>query len=161
MSNAVPLRQMWFKYMKTAVNTDLRSLAVKDAHTLAGYLGTFGLPLGSKLARNIELLLSSGQTLSQSEISNLESWVKLLRREIDGNEAATISPSPTPQVFRTVTQSLQNDPHTETKILVVDDDPQIQAFLQTLLSPWGLKAIALKDPCQFWKILEIVKEHNG
>ncbi|MHC5731425.1 MAG: response regulator, partial [Nostoc sp.] len=101
-------------------------------------------------------LLSSGQILSQSEISNLESWVKLLRREIDGNEAVGISSSPTPQVLETVTQPLQNDLHTETKILVVDDDPQIQAFLQTLLSPWGLKAIALEDPRQFWETLEVV-----
>ncbi|MHC5766825.1 MAG: response regulator [Nostoc sp.] len=139
-----------------SLNLDLRSLAAKEAHTLAGSLGTFGLPVGSKLARNIELLLSSGQILSQSEISNLESWVKLLRREIDGNEAVPISSSPTPQVLETVTQPLQNDLHTETKILVVDDDPQIQAFLQTLLSPWGLKAIALEDPRQFWETLEVV-----
>ncbi|MFN6525918.1 response regulator [Nostoc sp. ChiSLP03a] len=140
---------------QNSLNPDLRSLAVKEAHTLAGSLGTFGLPLGSKLARNIELLLSSGQTLSQSEISNLESWVKLLRQEIDGNDVA-ISASPTPQVLETVTQPLQNDLDAKTKILVVDDDPQIQAFLQTLLSPWGLKAIALEDPRQFWEILEIV-----
>ncbi|MEH2354637.1 response regulator [Nostoc sp.] len=139
-----------------SLNLDLRSLAAKEAHTLAGSLSTFGLPIGSKLARNIELLLSSGQILSQSEISNLESWVKLLRREIDGNDAVAISSSPTPQVLETVIQPLQNDFHAETKILVVDDDPQIQAFLQTLLSPWGLKAIALEDPRHFWEILEIV-----
>ncbi|MEH2205619.1 MAG: response regulator [Nostoc sp.] len=141
---------------QNSLNLDLRSLAAKEAHTLAGSLGTFSLPLGSKLARNIELLLSSDQTLSQSEISNLEIWVKLLRREIDGNEAAAISASPTPQVLEAVTQPLQNDLHAETKILVVDDDPQIQAFLQILLSPWGLKAIALEDPRQFWETLEVV-----
>ncbi|BDI20443.1 hypothetical protein ANSO36C_62450 [Nostoc cf. commune SO-36] len=38
--------------------------------------------------------------------------------------------------------------------MVVDDDPQIQALLQTLLHPWGLKAIALEDPRQFWETLE-------
>ncbi|MBD0389616.1 MAG: response regulator, partial [Nostoc sp. C3-bin3] len=115
------------------------------------------LPLGSKLARNIELLLSSGQTLSKSEISNLESWVKLLRREIEGNDAAAISASPPiPQALKTTTQPLQNDSYTETKILVVDDDPQIQALLQTLLSPWGLKAIALENPRQLWETLEAV-----
>ncbi|MHC0062987.1 response regulator [Nostoc sp. UIC 10890] len=135
---------------------ELLSSAAKEAHTLAGSLGTFGLPLGSKLARNIELLLSSGQTLSKFEISNLESWVRLLRREIEGNNTAVISASSTPQVLETVTQPRQNEPYTETKILVVDDDPQIQALLQTLLSPWGLKAIALEDPLQFWKTLEAV-----
>ncbi|MCC5645499.1 response regulator [Nostoc sp. CHAB 5824] len=141
---------------QNSLNAELLSLAAKEAHTLAGSLGTFGLPLGSKFARNIELLLSSGQSWSKSEINNLESWVKLLRREIEGNDTAAISASPTPQVLKTVTQPLQNDPHTETKILVVDDDPQIQALLQTLLTPWGLKAIALEDPRQLWETLKAV-----
>jgi len=138
------------------LNPELLSLAAREAHTLAGSLGTFGLPLGSKLARNIELLLSSGKSLSKSEIGNLASWVKLLRREIEGNDAAAISASKNPQVLKTVTQPPQNDPHAETKILVVDDDPQIQALLQTLLSPWGFKAIALEDPLHFWSTLEEV-----
>ncbi|QLE39105.1 response regulator [Nostoc sp. C052] len=141
---------------QNTLSSELLSLAVKEAHTLAGSLGTFGLPIGSKLARNIELLLSSGKILSQSEISSLENWVKLLRREINGKNAGEISTLPTPQVLETVTQPLQNDSYPETKILVVDDDPQIQALLQTLLSPWGLKAIALEDPRHFWETLEVV-----
>ncbi|MEH2053201.1 ATP-binding protein [Nostoc sp.] len=72
---------------QNTLSSELLSLAVKESHTLAGSLGTFGLPISSKLARNIELLLSSGKTLSQSEISNLESWVRLLRREIDEKDA--------------------------------------------------------------------------
>ncbi|MBD2564054.1 MULTISPECIES: response regulator [Nostoc] len=150
------LEQAIAALIQNSLNPELRSLAAKEAHTLAGSLGTFGLPLGSKLARNIELLLSFDQSLSKSDISNLESWVKLLRREIHGNDVAAISASPTPQVLKTVTQPLQNHPHAESKILVVDDDPQIQALLQTLLSPWGLKAIALEDPLQFWGTLEAV-----
>ncbi|MEH1868576.1 MAG: response regulator [Nostoc sp.] len=138
-----------------SLNPELLSLAAKEAHTLAGSLGTFGLPLGSKLARNIELLLSSGQILNKSEIGNLQSWVNLLRREIEGNDAGAISVSLIPQL-ETVTQPLQNHPDAETKILVVDDDPQIQALLQTLLSPWGFRAIALENPLQFWETLEAV-----
>ncbi|MDZ8221477.1 response regulator [Nostoc sp. ChiVER01] len=141
---------------QNSLNPELLSLATKEAHTLAGSLGTFGLPLGSKLARNIELLLSSDKSLSKSEIGNLASLVKLLRREIEGNDTAAISTSTTPQVLKTVTQPPQNDPQAETKILVVDDDPQIQALLQTLLSPWGFKAIALEDPLHFWSTLEEV-----
>ncbi|MFN6462157.1 MAG: response regulator [Nostoc sp. DedVER02] len=140
---------------QNSLNPQLLSLAAKESHTLAGSLGTFGLPLGSKLARNIELLLSSGKTLSKSEIHNLQNWVQLLRREIEGNNTKAISASPTPSV-ETVTKTLQNHLHAETKILIVDDDPQIQPLLQTLLSPWGLKAIALQDPRQFWETLEAV-----
>ncbi|MDZ8189861.1 MAG: response regulator [Nostoc sp. ChiSLP02] len=141
---------------KNTLNPQLQSLAVKEAHTLAGSLGTFGLTLGSKWARNIELLLSSSQTFSVSQITNLETWVKLLRREIQEKDAAAISALPTKQVLEKATPTSENALGTETKILVVDDDPKIQAFLQTLLSPWGLKAIALEDPRQFWETLEAV-----
>ncbi|RCJ28241.1 multi-component transcriptional regulator [Nostoc sp. ATCC 43529] len=138
------------------LNPEFQSLAVKEAHTLAGSLGTFGLTLSSKWARNIELLLSSVQTLSRSQINNLETWVKFLRREIEEKNAAVKSASPTTQGLETPTPTRENLSETETKILVVDDDPQIQAFLQNLLSPWGLKAIALEDPRQFWETLEAV-----
>ncbi|AFZ24099.1 PAS domain S-box [Cylindrospermum stagnale PCC 7417] len=249
------------------LNLELRSQATQEAHTLAGSLGTFGLAWANDLARRIELLLKSGKTLSASEISNLQTWVKLLRQEIEvnaekavflpptveenplvlvvegdttlGEQLATESanwglkvkiatsldaartqlyqkppsvvlldpsvaahqedsgnflgelcqcqppipvlvftdqtdftnrlqvarngrhtflqkPMPTAQVLEAVTQVLQNAPHAEAKILVVDDDPKILALLQTLLSPWGLKVIALNDPRQFWETLEAV-----
>ncbi|MBL1199056.1 MAG: response regulator [Nostoc sp. ZfuVER08] len=135
---------------------ELQSLATKEAHTLAGSLGTFGLTLSSKWARNIELLLSCGQTLSTSQINNLQTWVKFLRREIQEKNAALKSAPTTTQLLDTATQTALNPSNTETKVLIVDDDPQIQAFLQSLLTPWGLKAIALEDPRQFWQTLEAV-----
>ncbi len=141
---------------QNTLNPEFTSLAAKEAHTLAGSLGTFGLTLGSKWARNIELLFTSSQTLTKSQITNLETWVKLLRREIEEKNAAVMSAPPTTQVLQTATPTQENPSKAETKILVVDDDSQIQALLQTLLNPWGLQAIALEDPRQFWETLEAV-----
>ncbi|OUL36087.1 response regulator [Nostoc sp. 106C] len=260
------------------LNPELRLQAAQEAHTLAGSLGTFGLPLGSKLARKIEMLLKSEKTLTQSDTSKLQNWVKLLRQEIetksqqdepesppaiadeiplvlviDGdaygqdtphqrtlaenlqkdsanwnvkvtiatsieaarhtiyrehpsvvlldlsvslNQEESLSllaelsqhqpripvlvlteqtdftnrlqlarngghtflqkPMPAAQVREAINQVLQQAPHAEAKILAVDDDPQILALLQTLLSPWGLKVIGLDDPKQFWSTLETV-----
>ncbi|WP_392533644.1 response regulator [Nostoc sp. C117] len=149
------LEQAIASLKQNTLDPELRSLAAQEAHNLAGSLGTFGLSLGSKLARNIELLLISNQTFSKSEITNLESWVNLLRRQIEAKNAAAISVLPTAEVLETVTPS-QNASDAETKILVVDDDPQIQTLLETLLSPWGLKAIALEDPRQLWETLEAI-----
>ncbi|MDZ8054698.1 MAG: response regulator [Aulosira sp. ZfuVER01] len=249
------------------LNSELRLQAAQEAHTLAGSLGTFGLPLGSKLARKIEQLLKSEKTLTPSEIGKLQNWVKQLRQEIQNkqdestpppptseeiplvlvidrnrtlaenlqqesanskikvalatsienarhiiyrehpsvvlldpsfslNQEESLSllaelsqnqppipvlvvteqsdftnrlqlarngghtflqkPMPTKQVLEAITQVLEQAPHAEAKILAVDDDPQILALLQTLLSPWGLKVIALEDPRQFWSTLEAV-----
>ncbi|MBH8565226.1 response regulator [Nostoc sp. CENA67] len=250
-----------------AFNSEVKAQALREAHTLAGSLGTFGLPEGSKIARKIEQLLKSSKTLTPSETANFQKWVKQLRQEITAKNEQTTStaatadelplvlvvdrnpilteqltqesanwgfkvnlatnldaarnflyrehphvvlldpsfsphqedsfsllaelaqrkppvpvlvftdqtdftsrlqlarqgghtflqkPMSTAQVLEAIAQLLQQAPHAEAKILAVDDDPQILALLQTLLSPWGLKAIALNDPRQFWETLEAV-----
>ncbi|MBM3429211.1 MAG: response regulator, partial [Bacteroidetes bacterium] len=248
------------------LNLELHLQAAGEAHTLAGSLGTFGLAIGSKLARKIEHLLNSKKTLNAAETKNLQNWVRLLRKEIQGKDNPPISsptaetlplvlviarksilteeltkesakwglkfaistnietarnqiyrqsphvvlldlgvssqpeqslsflaelsgrklplpvlvltektdflnrlqiarngghtflqkPMGTTQVLEAITQVLEESPHSEAKVLVVDDDPKILAWLQTLLSPWGLKVITLDDSRQFWETLEAV-----
>lgn len=251
----------------TTINLQLRQQATQEAHSLAGALGTFGLPVGSKLARKIEKLLRSEKTLTPNEISNLQDWVQQLRQSMQNQEnIATLSspqhqeypvvlvidrepilaeqliqaasswglevavatdiqtarhqieqqhpnivlldpnvsqaqqeswsllaelsharphvpivvfteqgdftsrlqlarngghtflqkPLPVTQVLETITQVLQQHTLTEAKVLAVDDDPQILALLQSLLSPWGFKVITLDDPREFWQTLETV-----
>ncbi|MBD2494717.1 response regulator [Nostoc sp. FACHB-280] len=76
-------------FAESGLNGELLNQATKEAHTLAGSLGTFGFPTGSKLARQIEQLLKSGQKLTPEEITQMQTWVKSLRQEIQtqGEEA--------------------------------------------------------------------------
>jgi PAS domain S-box-containing protein len=249
------------------INPQLRQQATQEAHSLAGALGTFGLPDGSKLARKIEKLLRSDKTLPPNEIKNLQNWVKQLRQEMQTQDNPAPLPSPTreehplilvidreptlaeqlitasthwglrvavatdiqtakhqiesqhpsvvlldpnvspqqeescqliaelshsqphvpvvvfteqsdfasrlqlarngghtflqkplpvTQVLEAITQVWERKTLTEAKVLAVDDDPQILALLQTLLSPWGLKVITLDDPRKFWQTLAVV-----
>lgn len=55
-------------------------------------------------------------------------------------------------VLEKVTQALQQV-DTTTKIMIVDDDPQILATSQSLLTPWGLKVTTLANPLLFWQTL--------
>jgi diguanylate cyclase (GGDEF)-like protein len=43
----------------------------------------------------------------------------------------------------------------DARVLAVDDDPVILAFLRSLLEPRGLRVGTLEDPLQFWKQLEV------
>ncbi|MBD2205884.1 response regulator [Calothrix sp. FACHB-1219] len=72
-----------------SLSPELRQQATQEAHTLAGSLATFGLPLGSKLARKIEQLLKSDKTLTQSDTSKLKTWVQQLRQEIESKQQET------------------------------------------------------------------------
>ena len=52
---------------RNSLNQQLRTSATKEAHTLAGSLGTFGFPEGSRLARQIENCLRENKKLGQAE----------------------------------------------------------------------------------------------
>lgn len=58
------------------------------------------------------------------------------------------------QLLEAVTRVLKQGRATTAKVMVVDDDPQVLAFMQALLEPWGLKLITLDEPPRFWNILE-------
>lgn len=63
-------------------------------------------------------------------------------------------PIPPTQLLEAVTQVLQQSRTRESKVMVVDDDPQVLVTLQTLLEPWGLRVQTLDDPRRFWDTLE-------
>ncbi len=65
-----------------SLNTESRLQAWHSAHALAGTLGTFGLALGSRAAKEIELLLDLNTDLTPAQIPQLQSAVDAIRREI-------------------------------------------------------------------------------
>ena len=131
-----------------SVNVDLLAAAQLAAHSLAGSLGTFGFPEGSRLAAHIETALRKNAIDSESD---LEQWVRLLRQEISQSPTPLESPELAPPLFTAQQRSGQAD-----KILLVDDDPKILALLQSLLQPWGLQVNTIADPRQFWQTLEAI-----
>jgi DNA-binding winged helix-turn-helix (wHTH) protein/HPt (histidine-containing phosphotransfer) domain-containing protein len=64
------------------LDPELLQTATLEAHRLAGNLGTFGLPEGSELARNIEQLLRSDTLLDQREAQQLCDWVAALKQVV-------------------------------------------------------------------------------
>ncbi len=78
---------------------EIRQQAWHSAHNLAGALGTFGLPLGSQVAKQIELLLANTE-LTPAQIPQLQSGVGKLRQEIASKtpEAATANELPSPVI---------------------------------------------------------------
>src|SRR5437588_849536 len=73
-----------------------------EAHKLAGSLGTFGYPEGSRLARAIEHMVLGGGALQLPEVQQLAVMVFDLSRQVGrpmrGDEAAPASPPVEPSV---------------------------------------------------------------
>ncbi len=131
-----------------SVDTDLLAAAQQEAHSLAGSLGTFGVPEGSRLAAHIEMALRKNAIDAKPD---LQQWVRRLRQEISQSP----SPSKSAELAPPLTAQIQRAGQTD-RILLVDDDPKILALLQTLLQPWGLQVGTISDPRQFWQTLEAV-----
>jgi HPt (histidine-containing phosphotransfer) domain-containing protein len=66
----------------TGLDDEVRGKAESAAHKLAGVLGSIGLPEGSKIAAEIEALLSSGDTLAPGQLSRLSELVANLRSQL-------------------------------------------------------------------------------
>lgn len=125
------------------IDIELQAKAEREAHTLAGSLGTFGLKAGSEIAREIEGILRS----PIKDIARLEVLAIALRQEIERSPTPPASPTaapPSPQ---------QRPLLTSAKVMVVDDDPQILATVKELLEPWGIIVTTLDKPQRFWQTL--------
>jgi DNA-binding response OmpR family regulator/HPt (histidine-containing phosphotransfer) domain-containing protein len=65
-----------------ALTPELRKQAWHSAHNLAGALGTFGLPHGSQVAKQLELLLADTTELTPAQIPQLQQGVAVLSQAI-------------------------------------------------------------------------------
>ncbi|WP_310419445.1 response regulator [Chamaesiphon sp. OTE_8_metabat_110] len=101
------------------------------AHTLAGALGTFGLMLGSQVAKEIELLLKENPELTPAQIALVQSGVIQLRQEIASKVPATeppplsLAPTPAPWLLaiatdRDLISALQSTPSNFETIVATD-----------------------------------------
>ncbi|CAN1210060.1 Multi-component transcriptional regulator [Tumidithrix helvetica PCC 7403] len=66
-------------------------------------------------------------------------------------------PVPPKQVFDAIAQMLPQPAKPEAKVMIVDDDPMILAYLSNLLRSWGMQVTCLENPSQFWGILTAIQ----
>ena len=66
------------EHLPENITPDSREKGIYAAHNLAGILGTFGLPQGTELAREIEVAMSLGRPLSDAEVGHLKQVITQL-----------------------------------------------------------------------------------
>ncbi len=127
-----------------SLTTDIRHQARHCAHNLAGSLGTFGLPLGSKVAKQLELLLAETTDLTPEHLLQLQVGVDRLRQEI-------ASKVPTAQLpISTLSQNqVRKAEAAPTKwLLIITHDPSLGASLQSANSGFEIVSANELIPAQ-------------
>ena len=64
------------------LDEDLRQRAEREAHALAGSLGTFGFSHGALLARELEQFYQASTPLSEADAEHLDDLVVALKHEL-------------------------------------------------------------------------------
>jgi two-component system, OmpR family, response regulator len=150
-----------------------RQAAAGDAHKLAGSLGMFGFPEGSRLGQAIEHWFETAT--GTQDIEQLQALVTALHQELEhppqpskndlltalceDSVESTLSSKPLPQ---SLSPGKGEEEHKqsrtpEIKVLIVDDDVLILKSLQQILPLWGLCPITLNNALKLWDTLESEK----
>jgi len=112
---------------------DLGARALQEAHKLAGSLGTFGLPRGSELAREIESWFRTGPVApaEPARVLRLSDTVVALRRCLDAGPTVALRPA--------AVTAEDDGPF----LLLVDDDPGFADGVRREASLRGLGLVAV------------------
>lgn len=136
-----------------ALTTELWEQARREAHTLKGSLGLFGLDEASDLSQELEQLFKIDHLNPQQQkrLSDLASSL----RQILEQPSSKATPSVEGVSFSISPQKLVLPRRSQ--LLIVDDDAQLLNTVKAMLQPWGFQIALLDDPQGFWGTLEAVK----
>jgi diguanylate cyclase (GGDEF)-like protein len=76
------------------LDEELRASAQREAHKLAGVLGTFGFPRGSERAREVELIMEVPEALGPARVPALSELVGAIRDELNPSTADAPTTAP-------------------------------------------------------------------
>ena len=119
------------------LSEDLRQQAVREAHTLVGSLGSFGLIEASRLSREVEQTFQARTMLTPTQENELSSLVKALRQSLKQSPTPVNLPTPQPPTVK-----LQH------QLLIVDDDTVLALAIVSQATTWGVQAQVASDLSQ-------------
>lgn len=153
-----------------------RQTAAGEAHKLAGSLGMFGFPEGSRLGQLIEqwlrtetapegveplqtLVAALRQALQQPPQASESNLLTALSEESPGAASPAVETAPrslpTSLGKGTVSKQQAKQPRSpDVKVLAVDDDALTLETLQQILPRWGICTVTLGNPLHLWDALE-------
>lgn len=114
-----------------SLTEDLKEKSLRESHTLAGSLGTFGFPKASEISRQIESALKTEKIWDNNKIELLSKLVHDLRTYLSKEPTLTTKLVP----IELVKLSYQH------RILIIDDNNSLTQSLQEEALSWEMEII--------------------
>ncbi len=123
------LETLAVQFLSQDLPADGQTTGRQIAHSLGGSLGTFGFPLGSELAKQIEKLLRNPPQLSPEQGQHLYSLVAALQQELDRPIESA--------------ETTSSDVDNIVMVLVVSQDPDFNRAIQSAAQDrgWYIKIV--------------------
>jgi DNA-binding response OmpR family regulator len=129
-------------WQENRLTPELLQAAQREAHTLKGSLGSFGLLEAVQLAREIEERLQTVDGANVAPIKSLSELVAALREELEKPIEGLNTSNPRPITIQP-----------GTRLLIVDDDQELISALSTEAVAWGMQAEASRTIAQARKAI--------
>lgn len=120
------LEQAVMALLEGQLDHDLRRQAEREAHKLAGSVGTFGFAEGSRLARKIEHILQTEASLEQSQVLRFSELVVALRQELEQAVAGPPGVGLVPEEAGPLVLIIGGAPQLAEQLRVAADDRRIR-----------------------------------
>lgn len=130
----------------------LRQQATQEAHRLAGALGTFGLPEGTRIARELETRYGSDAHLTPADGARLAVATVSLRAEVERRPASTAAEAapPAPAVSADVAAAPAPAPaevsDAAATVLVLTSDGAVSQAVHEALAGGPARVVVAADP---------------
>lgn len=138
------LEQAITALQKGKLTEDLKQQALKEAHTLAGSLGSFGFSEASHLSREIEQALQASSRLNAAQEKHLSQLIKSLGDSLESTPVLATSSTPQPPRLKL-----------SSRLLIVDDDQALALALVAEAKAWGMQAEAASSISQARKAIAL------
>ena len=145
---AAVLEQYVTLLLEGSLTDEARRSAEREAHKLAGTLGTFGLPEGSSIARQMEHILQGDALLSLDQTRSLSELVLALGHELERGPAAVEDKADDQAIPES--DEPEDSPESigdveSVDVVVIDDDEVLAELLLHTLMTRGYSAKWLED----------------
>jgi len=141
LSRVEVLEQTGVALLESSLLPELREQAEREAHKLAGLLGTLGYAAGSRFAREIEELLQRGISLSESQALRFSELTVALRLDVESTPLAAEALQP---------------PEKRSTLLVVDRDEDLAERIEAEAAGQNLHVQTVRE---FHGVREAISTH--